>query len=368
MSVGIGVLGTGGIAARVVDSIDGADGVHVAAFVSRDPERASAAAAAHPPAVAYGARRAARRPVRRGRLHRHPEQPARAAGAGRARSRAARARREAHGARRGRGRSAWRGGGRQPAACWPSASTSASIRSTPKLRRLVASGALGEPALVQAVFGSVAGLRPGMWQLDPAVAGHGSLTGLGVHLLDLVPWLLGRPLLDVMALSDGPDAERPVESLTACLARAGDALVELTSSRRLPNAPTAWSSTAARGGPRRSARSAWFPPGRCAWPATATSRSTRRRCPTTTGCSSRPSRARPRRVGRGPGPRCGRRGERPPDGRRGRLGARRAARHALIPRRLRTPASRPLAMPSSAPYNRGTGSPGNRIHDPGGVT
>ena len=105
-----------------------------------------------------------------------------------------------------------------------------------QLRQLIASGALGEPVLVQGVFGSVAGLRPGMWQLDPSVAGHGSLTGLGVHLLDLVPWLLGRPLLDVMALSDGPSAERPVESLTACLARAGDALVELTSSRRLPNA------------------------------------------------------------------------------------------------------------------------------------
>ena len=67
MSLGIGILGTGGIASRVARSIDAADGAHVAGFVSRDPERARSAAAEHPPAAAHGSLEATIRPRRRWR-------------------------------------------------------------------------------------------------------------------------------------------------------------------------------------------------------------------------------------------------------------------------------------------------------------
>ena len=106
-----------------------------------------------------------------------------------------------------------------------------------EMRRMIAAGDIGEPTFAQAVFGSVANIRPGAWQLDPALAGHGSLAGLGVHLMDLLPWLLGRRIGEVAAISDGPSDERPVESLTSALLQfEGGAHGVLTSSRRLANA------------------------------------------------------------------------------------------------------------------------------------
>ena len=236
MSLGIGILGTGGIASRVARSIDAADGAHVAGFVSRDPARARTAAAEHPPAVAHGSLEGLLADPRVEAVYiatpngQHAAQTADALAAGKhvlVEKPMALDEHEAEGMAR-----AAEAAGRVLAVGFH-------LRFHPlheQLRELVASGALGQPVLVHAVFGSVAGLRRGMWQLDPAVAGHGSLTGLGVHLFDLVPWLLGEPLTDVMALSDGPDDERPVESLTCCAARAGEAMVELTSSRRLPHA------------------------------------------------------------------------------------------------------------------------------------
>jgi predicted dehydrogenase len=109
-----------------------------------------------------------------------------------------------------------------------------------EMRRLIAEGRIGTPTYAEGLFGSVANIQPGQWQVDPALAGHGSLTGLGVHLMDLVPWLLGARIAEVAAISDGPGKERPVETLTTAVVRFQDgAQGVLTSSRRLPNARNA---------------------------------------------------------------------------------------------------------------------------------
>ena len=106
-----------------------------------------------------------------------------------------------------------------------------------EMRRMIAEGRIGSPTYVEGLFGSVANMQPGQWQLDPALAGHGSLTGLGVHLIDLLPWLLGKRIVEVAAISDGPSDERPVESLTTAVVRFdGGVQGVLTSSRRLANA------------------------------------------------------------------------------------------------------------------------------------
>jgi 1,5-anhydro-D-fructose reductase (1,5-anhydro-D-mannitol-forming) len=104
-----------------------------------------------------------------------------------------------------------------------------------EMRELVAAGELGEVVLAQALWGFYsADWSRDSWKMDPQRAGAGSIAGLGVHLLDLVPWLVGRDVVEVTAVSDGPEQGFPVEFLTLALLRfAGGALAEIVSSRRL---------------------------------------------------------------------------------------------------------------------------------------
>lgn len=104
-----------------------------------------------------------------------------------------------------------------------------------EMRDLVAEGRVGDVVLAQALWGFYsADWSRDSWKMDPARAGAGSLAGLGVHLLDLVPWLVGREVAEVTAVSDGPNESIPVEFLTAALLRfEGGALGEVISSRRL---------------------------------------------------------------------------------------------------------------------------------------
>lgn len=106
-----------------------------------------------------------------------------------------------------------------------------------EIRRMIAEGEIGTPIYAESLFGSMSAISEDRWQLDPVLAGHGSLTGLGVHLIDLLPWLLGENVLEVSAFSDGPNAQRSVEWLTTATLRfESETVGVLTSSRRLPNA------------------------------------------------------------------------------------------------------------------------------------
>jgi len=104
-----------------------------------------------------------------------------------------------------------------------------------EIRECVSRGELGDVVLAQALWGFYsANWSRDSWKMDPARAGAGSLAGLGVHMLDLVPWLVGQEVVDVSAVSDGPNEDIPVEFLTVALLRfAGGAFGEIVSSRRL---------------------------------------------------------------------------------------------------------------------------------------
>ena len=107
-----------------------------------------------------------------------------------------------------------------------------------EMRRRVLAGEVGQAAFAAATFGSNWVDPPvDAWQMDPALAGHGSMAGLGVHLFDLLPWLLGQSVVEVSALSDGPTAARPVEFLTQVMLRFdGGTYGHVVCSRRLPHA------------------------------------------------------------------------------------------------------------------------------------
>jgi 1,5-anhydro-D-fructose reductase (1,5-anhydro-D-mannitol-forming) len=108
-----------------------------------------------------------------------------------------------------------------------------------ELKRRIEAGELGELILVQALWGSYG---PGLakqrerWQMQPDLAGAGSIMGLGVHELDLLRWLVGQEIVEATAMTDGPSERYPVEFLTAATLRFADGtLGQMVSSRRLPN-------------------------------------------------------------------------------------------------------------------------------------
>jgi predicted dehydrogenase len=89
-------------------------------------------------------------------------------------------------------------------------------------------GQIGEPQLVRAAWGMALG-RLSPWKEDPARAGAGSLMGLGVHILDLVLWLIGYPA-EVVASASDSRPER-VDRTYLALLRVGECLVEVAVSR-----------------------------------------------------------------------------------------------------------------------------------------
>jgi 1,5-anhydro-D-fructose reductase (1,5-anhydro-D-mannitol-forming) len=104
-----------------------------------------------------------------------------------------------------------------------------------ELRRRLRDPDFGTITLAQAQWGidmrSVTG-----WKTDPALAGAGSVMGLGVHLIDLLRWLIGREITAVTAWADGPGATYPVDFLmSALLEFDGGAFGQITCSRRLPH-------------------------------------------------------------------------------------------------------------------------------------
>lgn len=103
------------------------------------------------------------------------------------------------------------------------------------MRELIVSGELGGVVLAQALWGFYSADWPrDSWKMDPQRAGSGSLAALGVHMIDLLRFLVGREVTAVAAFSDGPEQGFPVEFLTAAVLRfEGGAIAELVSSRRL---------------------------------------------------------------------------------------------------------------------------------------
>jgi 1,5-anhydro-D-fructose reductase (1,5-anhydro-D-mannitol-forming) len=103
-----------------------------------------------------------------------------------------------------------------------------------EMRRRIQAGDIGEVVYATAQWGSNPVMPKDLWHIDPAVAGFGSLGGLGVHLLDLVPWLVGDEVAEVVAFDDRA-TYGAMEYLTlATLRFAHGAHAHVVSSRRLP--------------------------------------------------------------------------------------------------------------------------------------
>ena len=95
-------------------------------------------------------------------------------------------------------------------------------------RDLVVQGALGRVTLAQGQWGfgtrgqetfpPRTGLR--QWWDDPeAIGGASTMMGTGVHVVDLLRFLLGQEVTEVAALTDGQTEERPLEQIATLTLR-----------------------------------------------------------------------------------------------------------------------------------------------------
>jgi 1,5-anhydro-D-fructose reductase (1,5-anhydro-D-mannitol-forming) len=100
-----------------------------------------------------------------------------------------------------------------------------------RARELVASGVLGEPLFARAQWAvDLPGPREGWWR-EPRRAGAGSLYGTGVHLIDLLRFVLGREVEAVAAWTDArPD--QPLDSRVLALLRFAGGLEAMLVSAR----------------------------------------------------------------------------------------------------------------------------------------
>ena len=112
-------------------------------------------------------------------------------------------------------------------------------------RDLVAEGTLGRVTLAQGqwgfgtrgqeVFPPREGLR--QWWDDPeAIGGASTMMGTGVHVMDLLRFVLGQEIVEVAAITDGQTADRPLEQIaTLALRFSSGTLGTLVCGRLLPD-------------------------------------------------------------------------------------------------------------------------------------
>jgi 1,5-anhydro-D-fructose reductase (1,5-anhydro-D-mannitol-forming) len=100
-----------------------------------------------------------------------------------------------------------------------------------ELKGRIDAGDVGRPILVRASWGmAIADTLP-PWKSDPRMAGGGAWMGLGVHVLDLLRWLLGREPSRVVAASDARGEALDRTFLAAI--ELGDCLADVQVSRRV---------------------------------------------------------------------------------------------------------------------------------------
>lgn len=112
-------------------------------------------------------------------------------------------------------------------------------------RRLIAAGVLGTVALAQGQWGfGVRGQvlpspRTGLrqWWDDPELMGGAStMMGTGIHVVDLLRFLLAQEVTEVAAISDGQRQSQPLEQLLAMALRFADGVIgTVCCGRRLPD-------------------------------------------------------------------------------------------------------------------------------------
>ena len=110
--------------------------------------------------------------------------------------------------------------------------------------RLIAAGVLGTMALAQGQWGfGVRGQvlpppRTGLrqwWDDHELMGGASTMMGTGIHVVDLLRFLLAREVTEVAAISDGQRQSQPLEQLLAMSLRFHDVIATVCCGRRLPD-------------------------------------------------------------------------------------------------------------------------------------
>ena len=114
-----------------------------------------------------------------------------------------------------------------------------------RARELIDRGALGVASLVQGqwclgVRGAVdPPQRSGLsewWGVPEMIGGASTLMGTGVHVIDLLHYLMGQTIVEVSALTDGQTDERPLEQAAAVAVRFEDGTIgTVCCGRRVPD-------------------------------------------------------------------------------------------------------------------------------------
>ena len=105
-----------------------------------------------------------------------------------------------------------------------------------KARQVLAEGQLGQPLLLQLQWVRSNVRREGWWQ-DPAQVGAYITMARGVHLLDLLCYLTGRPAHQILAMTDGQRDDRSLEETALALVRFdGDLFGSVVASRTFAHA------------------------------------------------------------------------------------------------------------------------------------
>jgi 1,5-anhydro-D-fructose reductase (1,5-anhydro-D-mannitol-forming) len=114
-----------------------------------------------------------------------------------------------------------------------------------KARELIERGTLGTLAMIQGqwCFGERKVVCPPLkngssaWWNDPEMMGGAStLMGTGVHVIDLLYFLTGAPIVEVAAITDGQTRQCPLEQVAAVAVRFGDGTIgTICVGRRMPD-------------------------------------------------------------------------------------------------------------------------------------
>lgn len=114
-----------------------------------------------------------------------------------------------------------------------------------RAREIVAAGALGRVVVAQGQWAFGVRGRDGApprtplnqwWDTPDLIGGASTMMGTGVHLVDLMRFVLGQEITEVTAVTDGQTADTPLEQVACLTLRfSGGTLGQVTASRLLPD-------------------------------------------------------------------------------------------------------------------------------------
>jgi 1,5-anhydro-D-fructose reductase (1,5-anhydro-D-mannitol-forming) len=114
-----------------------------------------------------------------------------------------------------------------------------------RAKEIVASGALGRVVVVQGQWAFGVRGRDGSpprtalnqwWDTPELIGGASTMMGTGVHVVDLMRFVLGQEVTEVTAVTDGQRADKPLEQIACLTLRfANGTLGQVTASRLLPD-------------------------------------------------------------------------------------------------------------------------------------